>query len=226
MSPLIEPLEGRVLLSVTAAQLQTDARALVTATASSNAAFNAVRSAEFGLIKAVSANIRHNGGLIGNVVGSALAAGLTGAGKTGYAHIKTSQKSLTSAAKSTANLSVARGKALLKKSSDTTLQTAVGDLITQLNATLPGELASLQTVLQDAGTAIESAFTAIVAALPGISSAVQSVAQTVLQKSQEFDAALAAIPTAAAQLAADLSSITATQGASVSHAYVGPGPGR
>jgi hypothetical protein len=213
MSPLIETLENRVLLSVTPAQLQADARALVTATSSSNAAFNAVRSAEFGLIKSVAANLKHNGGLIGNLVGSGLSAALTGAGKTGYSHIKSSQKVLTATAKSTARQSVAKGKALLRKSSDTTLQTDVQDLINQLNTVVPDALSTLQTVLQDAGTAIESAFNAIVAVIPDITSTLGPVAQTVLQKSQEFDAALAAIPTAVSQLAADLSSITASQGA-------------
>ena len=213
MSRLIESMENRVLLSVTPAQLQADAQALVTATSASNAAFNAVRSAEFGLIKSVAANLKHNGGLIGDVVGSALVATLTGAGKTGYTHIQTSQKVLTAKARTTARQSVARGKALLRKSSDTTLQTDVQNLINQLNTAVPDAFSTLQTVLQDAGTAIESAFSAIVAALPGISSEVQSVAQTVLQKTQQFDAALAAIPTAVSQLAADLSSITASQGA-------------
>jgi hypothetical protein len=227
MSRLIESLEDRVLFSVTPAQLQADAKALVTATAASNTAFNAVRSAEFGLINAVAKNVEHKGGLIGNVVGSALVGAFSGAGKTGYVHIKSSQKVLTSAAKSTANRSVAKGKALLKDASNSTVASDVQDLITQLNATLPADLSSLQTVLQDAGTLIENAFTAIVAALPGISSAIDSVAQTVLQKSQDFDTALAAIPTAAAQLAADLSSLTATQGAAaLAHANLGPVPSR
>ena len=224
MSRLIESLEDRVLLSVTPAQLQADAKALVTATASSNAAFNAVHAAEFGLINAVAKNVKHNGGLIGNVVGSALIGALSGAGKTGYARIKSSQKTLTMSAKSTATQSVAKGRALLKDASNSTIATDVQDLITQLSATLPADLSSLQTVLQDAGTVIENAFTAIVAALPGISSAIDAAAQTVLQRSQAFDTALAAIPTAAAQLAADLSSLT--QGAAISHAYFGPAPSR
>ena len=78
MSRLIESLENRVLLSVTSAQLQANAQALVTATSHSTAALNGVRSGEFGLIKAVAANIKKNGGLIGNVVGSALTAALSG----------------------------------------------------------------------------------------------------------------------------------------------------
>jgi len=224
MSHLIEPLENRVLLSVTPAQLQADAKALVSATTSSNAAFNAVRSGEFGLIRAVTSKLNKSGGLIGNIVGHTLTAALAGAGKTGYSQIKASQKVLTSSAKSTARLSVARGKALLKNASDTTTQTQVQDLITQLNTTLSNELTSLQTVLQDAGSIIEDAFTAIVAAFPAITSAIGSVAQDVLARSQAFDTALASIPTAASQLAADLSSLTAAQSAIVSHAYVGPAP--
>ena len=226
MAALIEPLEGRVLLSVTPAQLQADARALVNATASSNAAFNAVKSAEFGLIKAVSGNLKKNGGVIGAVVGQTLGAALTGAGKTGYGHIQTSQKALNTSATATARRSVAAGRALLKKSSDTTLQTDVQGLINELNTAVPGALTSLQTVLADAGNAIESAFTAIVAVLPDITSTLGSVAQTIVAKSQAFDDALAAIPTAAAQLAADLSSITAAQGASVARADLGARAGR
>src|SRR5689334_19020008 len=118
MSRLIESLEDRVLLSVTPSQLQADAKALVTATTASNAAFNAVQSAEFGLIHSVAKNVKHNGGLIGNVVGSALIGALSGAGKTGYAHIKSSQKTLTMSAKSTATQSVAKGRALLKDASN------------------------------------------------------------------------------------------------------------
>ena len=224
MSPAIEPLENRVLLSVTPAQLQADAQALVRASSSSTAALNAVRSAEFGLIKGITGSLRKNGGIIGAVVGKTLATTLTGAGKTGYGHIQTSQKTLSTSARVTAKRSLAQGKALLKNSNDTTLQANVQDLINQLNATVPDALASLQTVLADAGNAIQSAVTAIVAVLPDITSSLGSVAQTIIQKSQAFDDALAAIPTAAAQLAVDLSSITAQGAATVTHAYVGPAP--
>jgi hypothetical protein len=215
MPLMIEPLESRVFLSVTPQQLQADAQAVVTATAAANSTFAGVRAAETALIKAVAAHLKSNSSGLGKLITQPLITALSKAGATGYAQIKTSQNSLLAATKLSAKMGAAKGKALLKNPGDTAAQTTVGVAITSLTLVVPDKLAAVQDVLQSAGDVINAAFTAIIAQYPTITDALQSVSLAALAKSEEFTSALRAIPAAAAQLAADLSSITPAPGPAI-----------
>ena len=212
MSQMIQSLEQRVLMSVTAAtliadvaKLNTDAAAVVTAhtarVASAKDSYDAIvadlKILDASATPAVKAAARRQ------------VATLADHNLVSHARIVVDQTVFLVVAKLDAVLGEAHGKGLLLHPTSTAFQKLVAKDITNLNTNVPAKLSTLQTELTAATSQTDTDANAIAASNSSIASLISTSESDLATKTTTLSAAASQVSTDAAQLATDLSGIPA-----------------
>jgi hypothetical protein len=206
MSRLIESLENRMLMSVTvtAAVLNTDAKALVTAAAQNTVELNALLKSQAALTKAVSATVKADGAAGDKAANAKLLAALSKEFSSSYGKLKAADKALTVLAKSSATSGNSSGKALIAKPTNAALLAKVAKIITALDTTIPTKANAITAAETNVGSSTDTTFTTLSTNVPSLVNAIQSALADGDTKATAFDGGVSLIVSASAQLGADL----------------------
>jgi hypothetical protein len=205
---MIQALEQRMLMSVTAATLTTDLQAVQTAAA----AVPAVRSAhDKGInnaITALAADLKVIQTPSNRLSNARLIAQLRVSGAVGRLRVAIDQNIFVGIARVESIIGTAHGKALLAHPTSVALQKAVAKDVTNLNTNVPARLTTLQNEL----TAADAAFNAIADQIGAANSAevgnlIKTGESTLATQAAAASTAANRVEAATAQLATDLASI-------------------
>jgi hypothetical protein len=204
---MIQSLERRMLMSVTAATLSADVSNVFTDAAAAMTAHSTRHTAAHNDIQAIVLDLKGLDTKLNRAANNKLAATLVLEGDITHLRIVVDQAAFLTTAKIDSLLGEVFGKGLLNHPTSTAFAKLVANEITNLNTKVPAKLTTLQTELTTATNTFDANLNAIAAANPSLSSLVTSFETDVAAKTAAYSTAAGAVATDTSQLATDLAAI-------------------
>jgi len=207
MSQMIQTLERRMLMSVSAATLSADLSNIYTDAAAAMSAHDARHNAAKNDITAIADDLKGLDTKANRASNNKLVATLESEGAVNHLKILADQAVFLTTAKVDSVLGLVYGKGLLNHPTSTAFQKLVAKDITNLNTNVPARLTTLQTELTNATNTFDTNMNAIGAANPTLSSLISAFETDVAAKTATYSAAAGKVGTDASQMATDLAAI-------------------
>lgn len=207
MSQLIQSLERRVLMSVTATTLATDlsnVQAAITAGETTHTnRYDFAKSA----IETISADVKGLTTKSNRASEEHLVLELVAAGDTSHAKLVVDLSVLKVLSTVLSKVGVAAGDSLIKHPTSVALQKLVTRDAALLNATIPIKVTNLDDELNSSSATLEADLNAIATANPSLASTISSDITTLATDTTALETAAGQLQTATTQLATDLTSL-------------------
>jgi hypothetical protein len=204
---MIQALEQRMLMSVTAATLTTDLQAVRSAAAAVPVARSTHDKGINDAITALAADLKVVQSPSNRLSNARLIARLRVAGAVGRLRVAIDQNIFVGTARVESIIGTAHGKALLAHPTSAGLQKAVAKDVTNLNTNVPARLTTLQNELTAADAAFDAIANQIATANPTVASVISTGEAKLATEAAAASTAANQVEAATAQLATDLASI-------------------
>jgi hypothetical protein len=204
---MIQALEQRMLMSVTAATLTTDLQAVRSAAAAVPVTRSAHDKGINDAITALAADLKVVQSPSNRLSNARLIAKLRVSGAVGRLRVAIDQNVLVGLARVESTIGTAHGRALLLHPTSAGLQKSVAKDVTNLNTNIPAKLTTLQNELAAADTAFNAIADQIATANPQTASLISTGEAQLATEAAAASTAANQVEVATAQLATDLASI-------------------
>jgi len=207
MFPMIQSLERRMLMSVSATTLSLDMQKLDTDATAVTTAHTVRYTTAHNDSVALGEDLRGLDTKSNRLSNNLLIFRLDVAGDLSHIRIVAAMNTLLLTARTDAALGALYGKALLNHPTSTPYQKLVAKEISNLNTLIPAKLTALQTQLNDAQASFTTYADEIAAANPSLNTLVPDFVSDLATKTAAVSSAAGQVSTDAAQLATDLAAI-------------------